>query len=326
MEKKNRVKFGGRTATAIIPSVDGKILLVKRGTVIFKGHWALPGGRVDRGESVEHAIIREIKEETGLDVTIIEKVGEYRETGVHDSISYDYYPACFLVKPVGGQLRRQEAEIDSIQFFRLDKLPRDLAFDHATMIHDYRRLVALQDLATEICKCQRCRLHLQRMNAVPGEGPVTANIMICGQAPGHTENHTGRPFVGMAGQLLNQLLTSINLDRATLFITSSIKCFPPKNRPPRADEVRACRTYLSQQIRLIHPKIIIALGNYALRTLLDPHLSISKVHGRPYKQGDLIIFPMFHPAAALRFPKIRTAIKADFLKLQGHLRSLRLHA
>lgn len=317
-----RVKFGGRTATAIIPSQDGEILLVKRGTVVFKGYWTLPGGRVDAGESVEHAIVHEVKEETGLNVAIVEKVGEYHEIGIHDAIEYDYHPTCFLVKLIGGRLQRQEAEIDSVRFFRFNDLPQDLAFDHATMIQDYMRLQELKQLAEEIRRCQRCRLHINRRNAVPGEGPVTAKILICGQAPGRTEDQTGRPFVGMAGKFLNQLLKSIDLDRTTLYITSPVKCFPPQNRPPRADERHACRAYLDQQIKLIQPKIIIALGNYALRTLLGRHLSISKVHGRPHWQGDTMIFPTFHPAAAMRFPKLRTAIIADFLTLRELIQSL----
>ena len=99
-EEKNRTRFTGRTVTAIIEYPEDKILLVKRGTVVFKGYWALLGGRVDAGGSVEQAIIREVKEETGLDVEIVARIGEYREKGVKEGIKYDYYPACFLVKPV----------------------------------------------------------------------------------------------------------------------------------------------------------------------------------------------------------------------------------
>jgi len=131
------MKFSGRTATAIIPFPPDKILLIKRKTVPFKGYWALPGGRVDPGETVEQTIVREVKEETGLDVTLIRKVGEYHEQGVQGGFEYDYYPACFLVKIVGGEIVKQESEIEETTLFSLNALPEVLAFEHAAMIKDY---------------------------------------------------------------------------------------------------------------------------------------------------------------------------------------------
>jgi len=131
------MKFSGRTVTAVVEFPSNKILLVKRGTVAFKGFWALPGGRVDAGETVEEAIVREVKEETGLYVKVVRKIGEYRETGVQDGIKYDYYPACFLVKPIGGGIARQEKEIEEIKLFDLEEIPKRLAFEHSSMIRDY---------------------------------------------------------------------------------------------------------------------------------------------------------------------------------------------
>jgi 8-oxo-dGTP diphosphatase len=133
------MKFGGRTVAAIIEFPNNKILLVKRATVVFKGYWALPGGRVDAGETVEQAVVRELKEETGLDVNIVRKIGEYHESGVQDGIEYDYYPACFLVKPVSGKIKKQEKEIKEIKLIDLKDVPEKLAFEHAKMIQDYRR-------------------------------------------------------------------------------------------------------------------------------------------------------------------------------------------
>ena len=129
--------FSGKTATAIIPFPHGKILLIKRTTVPFKDYWALPGGRLDLGETVEQTVIREVKEETGLDVAVICKVGEYHEQGVQGGVEYDYYPACFLVKIVGGEITKQESEIEEIKLFSLSKLPEVLAFEHAVMIKDF---------------------------------------------------------------------------------------------------------------------------------------------------------------------------------------------
>lgn len=131
------MKFGGRTVAGIIEFPDNKILLVKRKTVVFKGYWALPGGKVDPGETVEQSVLREIKEKTGLEVKIVKKIGEYHEIGVQDGIEYDYYPACFLVKPVGGKIRRQKNEIELIRLFEPKEIPKRLAFKNKDMLQDY---------------------------------------------------------------------------------------------------------------------------------------------------------------------------------------------
>jgi 8-oxo-dGTP diphosphatase len=131
------MRFSGRTATAIIPFPPDKILLIKRATVPFKGYWALSGGRLDPGETVEQTVVREVKEETGLDITIICKVGEYHEQGVQGGVEYDYYPACFLVKIVDGEIKKQESEIEAIKLFSLNEVPEVLAFEHYQMIKDF---------------------------------------------------------------------------------------------------------------------------------------------------------------------------------------------
>jgi len=130
-------KYTGKTATAIIPFPQDKILLIKRNTRPFVGYWALPGGRVDSGETVEQTIVRECKEETGLDIAIVRKIGEYVEKGVKDYVDYEYYPTCFLVRVVGGEVKKQESEIQDIQLFSLKELPEPLAFEHDKMIKDY---------------------------------------------------------------------------------------------------------------------------------------------------------------------------------------------
>ncbi len=130
-------KYTGKTSTAIIPFPSDRILLVKRDTVPFKGYWALPGGRMELGETVEQTVVREVKEETGLDVTVVRKIGEYIEKGVKDNVEYEYYPTCFLVKTVGGEIKRQESEIQEIQLFSLKELPYPLAFEHDKIIKDY---------------------------------------------------------------------------------------------------------------------------------------------------------------------------------------------
>ena len=130
-------KYTGKTSTAIIPFPNQKILLIKRNTIPFKGYWALPGGRLDPGETIAQTIIREVKEETGLDVAIVRKVGEYVEKGSKDNVEYEYYPTCFVVKPVGGEIKKQDTEIQEIKLFKLTELPEPLAFEHDQMLKDY---------------------------------------------------------------------------------------------------------------------------------------------------------------------------------------------
>ena len=133
-------RYTGKTSTAIIPYDENKILLIKRNTKPFKGYWALPGGRMDPGETIEQTIVREVKEETGLDVAIMRKIGEYVEKGLKDEVEYEYYPTCFLVKPVAGELKKQDSEILEIKLFSLNELPTPLAFEHDQMVRDYLKV------------------------------------------------------------------------------------------------------------------------------------------------------------------------------------------
>jgi 8-oxo-dGTP diphosphatase len=131
--------YCGRTAAAIVLLPDDMVLLIKRDTLPFKGFWALPGGRMDPGEVVEQTCVREVKEEMGLDVEIICKLGDYHEHGSREGVVYDYYPACFVVKAVGGQVVKQESEVQEIGLFSLNALPSPLAFEHDQMINDYKK-------------------------------------------------------------------------------------------------------------------------------------------------------------------------------------------
>jgi 8-oxo-dGTP pyrophosphatase MutT (NUDIX family) len=131
------MKAGTRTAVAVIEFSDDRILLVRRATAPFKGYWALVGGRVDTKETAEQAVIREVKEETGLDVEIIGKIGDYHEKGIKDGIKYDYYPTCFVVRPIAGKIKRQESEVEDIELFNVERLPEKIAFKHKCMVRDY---------------------------------------------------------------------------------------------------------------------------------------------------------------------------------------------
>jgi len=138
--------------------------------------------------------------------------------------------------------------------------------------------------------------------------------MFIGEAPGYNEDQQGRPFVGQAGQYLNQLMASINLKREQVYITNVIKCRPPGNREPLPTEIENCYPWLKQQIELIKPRIIVTLGRYSMARFF-PGKSISKIHGTAQKQDSIIYFAMYHPAAALHQGSLRPEIEADILKL-----------
>lgn len=137
-------RYCGKTATAIILYSESEILLIKRDTLPFKGYWALPGGRMEIGETVEQTCVREVKEETGLDVEIVFKLGEYHEQGCREGVEYDYYPTCFVVRVIGGQVVKQECEVQEIGLFCFNVLPVPLAFEHDKMIIDYKKTFKTQ--------------------------------------------------------------------------------------------------------------------------------------------------------------------------------------
>ncbi|MFQ5814111.1 MAG: uracil-DNA glycosylase [Anaerolineae bacterium] len=172
----------------------------------------------------------------------------------------------------------------------------------------------LTELYKEIAACQRCELAQGRTHTVPGEGPEDAEIMFIGEAPGFHEDRQGRPFVGAAGKFLEELLASIGLTREDVYIGNVIKCRPPGNRDPLADEIAACRPFLDKQIELIQPKLIVTLGRFSMARYF-PNAQITRIHGQPRRIGGRIYYPMFHPAAALHQPKWRSVVKADMLKI-----------
>lgn len=150
---------------------------------------------------------------------------------------------------------------------------------------------------------------------MPGEGSPTSTLVFVGEAPGGAEDRLGRPFVGPAGQLLNELLTTIGLRRAEVYITNVVKCRPPGNRDPMLAEIEACQDYLLAQVATIVPRVICPLGRFALATLLSDSLSISRVHGTSYRREGMLYMPLYHPAAALHNEQLRETLFEDFAKL-----------
>ena len=172
----------------------------------------------------------------------------------------------------------------------------------------------LTELCEEIKTCQKCILSQGRTNAVPGEGPENADIMFIGEGPGFHEDRQGRPFVGAAGKFLEELLAKIDLSRDDVYITNVVKCRPPGNRDPQTEEIEACRPYLDRQIELIHPRLIVTLGRFSMQRYF-PGASISRIHGQAKRIGNVLYYPMFHPAAALHQPRWRPLVEEDFLKI-----------
>jgi len=180
---------------------------------------------------------------------------------------------------------------------------------------------SLEQIAAEVRGCQRCPLARGRTHAVPGEGPADARVMFIGEGPGFHEDMQGRPFVGASGHYLEELLASIGLDRRQVYITNVIKCRPPDNRDPEPAELAACRGYLDRQIELIKPWVIVTLGRFSMDRYF-PGQSISRIHGRPRRVGDVFYLPMFHPAAALRNQEWRQEMAKDISRIPELLAEL----
>ncbi|MBI4789867.1 MAG: uracil-DNA glycosylase [Chloroflexi bacterium] len=179
----------------------------------------------------------------------------------------------------------------------------------------------LTDMYAQIRVCPKCDLSQSRTNAVPGEGPENAEIMFIGEGPGFHEDRQGRPFVGPAGQYLDELLGLIGMDRQKVYITNVVKCRPPQNRDPLPYEMDACRPYLDRQIELIKPKVIITISRYAMGRWF-PDKKISEIHGKPKRFGDLVVIPMYHPAAALHQSSLKATLEADFKRVPQILKDI----
>ena len=179
-------------------------------------------------------------------------------------------------------------------------------------------LANLDEVARAVRACTDCPLHRGRSNAVPGEGSPSADLMFIGEGPGFHEDRQGRPFVGPAGQLLEGLLASIGTNREDVFIANMVKCRPPDNRDPQPSEITACSKYLDRQIELINPKIIVTLGRFSLGRFF-PGESITRARGRLRQKDGRLIFPVLHPAAALRRPELRSTLVEDFRSIADAL-------
>jgi uracil-DNA glycosylase len=167
--------------------------------------------------------------------------------------------------------------------------------------------------------CRACPLGDSRTNLVFGHGNPQASIVFVGEAPGFHEDKQGIPFVGSAGKLLTELLSSIGINRDDVYIANILKCRPPGNRDPLPDEIAACRPVLFKQLAIIKPKVVVTMGAFATRTILDRKDGISKVHGKVFEVEGYSVFPMYHPAAALYARSTRELLEEDFRTLKAFL-------
>ena len=180
----------------------------------------------------------------------------------------------------------------------------------------------LEAVAAEAAGCTRCRLHQSRTQVVFGQGDPKADLMFVGEAPGFHEDRQGLPFVGPSGQLLNRLLEGIGLRRQDVYICNVVKSRPPSNRDPLPDEIAACRPWLDAQIRLVDPKVVVTLGNFAAKTLLETTTGITRLRGQTYPFQGRVLLPTFHPAAALHAQGRRTAGPSPLEAMEGDFRVL----
>ena len=179
-----------------------------------------------------------------------------------------------------------------------------------TELHAYR---------DEVAGCTRCALAGGRTQVVFGSGAPNADLMFVGEAPGFHEDKQGVPFVGAAGKLLDQLLTGIGLTRADVYVANVIKCRPPGNRDPLPEEIEACEAHLWRQIELIQPRVVATLGNFATKLLSGRPSGITRVHGQEQETTlggrHVLLYPLYHPAAALYTPRMLDVLKSDFARL-----------
>ena len=177
---------------------------------------------------------------------------------------------------------------------------------------------SLEKIAADVRGCPLCRLARTRKNAVPGEGQISAKIMFIGEAPGRSEDEKGKPFVGAAGRILDDLLKKAGIERSQVFITNIVKCRPPNNRVPKEDELIACRPYLDRQIALIKPKVICILGRTAYSSILGGS-SINANRGKIVERSGQKYFSTFHPAAVIYNKNLLSTLEADLKKLAAEI-------
>ena len=217
-----------------------------------------------------------------------------------------------------GNEKRETGNVDVLPTFPVSRVPKTespahtdlpstgISFDPPSAdlfaTDPIQQTQSLEDVATLIASCRKCKLCEARTNTVPGEGAATARLVVIGEGPGRTEDETGRPFVGRAGELLTKILEAIKLPREQVFICNVVKCRPPENRLPQYDEIAACLPFLYRQIELVKPKVILAMGGTAAQSLLSTKQSLGALRNQVHRFRGIPVIVTYHPAALLRNP------------------------
>ncbi len=200
--------------------------------------------------------------------------------------------------------------IDLLEFYR------SIGVEYIKKLNIQDKREALETLKSKVLSCTKCQLHQTRTNAVFGEGNIDAQIMFVGEAPGRDEDLQGRPFVGRAGRLLNQLLEEVGIKRSDVYIANCLKCRPPGNRDPQPEELSACIDYLKGQISIIKPRVIGTLGRYSTYILTGQRGALGTLRGRTFSYQSIIVMPMYHPAYLLRNPNATEVFLRDLEELK----------
>ena len=182
--------------------------------------------------------------------------------------------------------------------------------------------VSWAEFSNAMQDCRRCRLCEGRNHIVPGEGNPNADLMFIGEGPGQEEDRLGRPFVGRSGELLTRMIHAIGVERADTYICNIVKCRPPQNRTPEADEAAACKEFLRMQFALVRPKAIVLLGKTACRYTIGEDIYITRDHGRWFERKGTWFIPTFHPSALLRDPTKKRDAWDDFQKIREKLKEI----
>ncbi|HSZ56854.1 MAG TPA: uracil-DNA glycosylase [Tepidisphaeraceae bacterium] len=234
-------------------------------------------------------------------------------------------PILPVKSPVQSQARTNlfgsEPEAQSLAAEGLSPMPTVPSFSAPALSTDEKkhRLAAMNE--SEVRGCTKCRLCEQRTHTVFGEGDVDAKIFFIGEGPGETEDRTGRPFVGRAGELLNKMTAGMGLKREQVYIANIVKCRPPGNRVPAPDEVATCTPYLERQLEIIRPRAIVTLGLPATQYMLQTKTSMGRLRGQWHKWRDIKLMPTYHPAYVLRNPtyETRAAVWSDLKQVLTEL-------
>jgi uracil-DNA glycosylase len=219
----------------------------------------------------------------------------------------------------------QNIGVDAIPSALADELKSSLTISSPAKLPpaeetDVNVVARLSEMAADVAGCGRCGLGKSRNKAVFGTGNPETDLMFIGEGPGYDEDQQGIPFVGKAGQLLTKIINAIELDREDVYITNIVKCRPPGNRDPLPEEAGACHPYLSEQIRLIQPKIICTLGRHASQVILRTTESISRLRGKFHSINGIMIMPTYHPAYLLRNASGKRPVWEDMQKIRDYLK------